>query len=100
MPAQPKAARGSSCRNLLLGELWGKLANSRQQPGRPNPIFQNAGQSKQLITANDLQNWSVALGAKADSVPKTEHKLQESCIIASRHGKLSRTSLRLATSST
>jgi len=78
-----------------LGELWGKLANSRQQPGWPNPIFQNAGQSKQLITANDLQNCSVALGAKADSVPKTEHKLQESCIIASRHGKLSRTSLRL-----
>jgi len=70
-----------------LGELWGKLANSRQQPGWPNPIFQNAGQSKQLITANDLQNWSVALGAKADSVPKTKHKLQESGIIASRHGQ-------------
>jgi hypothetical protein len=59
------------------------------------PIFQNAGQSKQLITANDFQNWSVALGAKADSVPKTEHKPKESGIIASRHRKLSRTSLRL-----
>ncbi len=44
---------------IFLGELWGKLANSRQQPGWPNPIFQNSGQSKQLITANDIQNWSV-----------------------------------------
>jgi len=46
----------STGRNPFLGELWGKLANSRQQPGRPDPIFRNAGQTKQLITANDLQN--------------------------------------------
>jgi hypothetical protein len=37
-----------------------------------------------------------ASSANPDVVPKTEHKLQESGIIASRHGKLSRTSLRLA----
>ena len=87
-----KLRRRSSCLNLLWVSFGGSSPTADSNLEGRTRSSENAGQSKQLITANDLQNLirgqETHLGANPNFVPKTEHKLQESGIIASRHGKL------------